>query len=132
MMRKRLSIRVTLASFLLLAANEPIECFFSAERLGLTEGQRILLCTKATTQDPIRCFKGIVENLSIDQKVSLCQGASSTAPVECVDESFDLFLSFDQKVKLCNGAIFRSNANSNRPETITAPVHCFRRSLDFL
>ena len=106
----------------------PIYCFQSALQLGLTFHQSILLCTNAKTLEPIRCIRLRFNQITPDQRVSLCQGATSEAPSKCFDESFDLLLSYDQQIKLCNGASFVNSSSSSTVEA-TAPVSCFRKAI---
>ncbi len=92
----------------------PIECFKSAHRFGLTFRQGILLCTNARSNDPIQCFNES-SLLTVDQRINLCQGASSKASSFCFDETFDLLLTLDQRAKLCNGAKFRNTDSERNP-----------------
>jgi len=125
-----------------LSANTPIECFLLASELGLTSFQKIQLCAKSTSTEPVGCFHYFFSRqpvqphtpaqlLTIDQKVRLCQEASSPAPTACFEETFDLLLSFDERISLCRKADF-GNIDSPHPYLLgTAPVHCFRRSFKF-
>ena len=120
-------------------ANVPIDCFRTAfQDFNLTFHQSILLCTNAKSFDPIHCMRHTFEALTIDQRVNLCQGATSGATHACFEETFEWVLSFDERIKLCNGAVFRALAAASGDTTphhelkCTAPAHCFVRSLDLL
>src|SRR4051812_32997918 len=77
-------------------ANDRIECFERSSIYGLSPKQKVSLCTGATSDAPLRCmeFLASLRLMSMDQRTNLCQGAASDAPMRCFENSLRVGLTF--------------------------------------
>jgi hypothetical protein len=61
----------------------------------------------ARAGDPVTCFENANgRNMTIDQRIRLCSGASSNEPITCYDNANGnaRYLTIEQKIELCKAS----------------------------
>ncbi len=75
----------------------------NASTSGLTGEQKVQLCQTATSGSPAECYSASTSlGLSNDERIQLCKGATSLAPIDCFrNDTASQGLTNKQRIKLC-------------------------------
>jgi hypothetical protein len=82
-------------------AGDPMDCYDSYVYLDISTAQRIQLCAGASSEAPMKCYSDCMSSAPLVGCAELCAGATSDAPMACVDKAQYRNLTKSQTIQLC-------------------------------